>query len=317
MINPSEMKLIQLIVTHKCPYRCSNCSQMIGHHKKPFEMTLDEIENGLSTLVDYPGHIGIFGGEPTMHPDFEGICKLLKKYVPVKARRELWTMGHNWKKYKSLIKETFYDELIAYNEHWEYQPCFHQPLQVAIKEVIPDSIIMWKIIENCWVQQRWSAAITPKGAFFCEVAASRAHIFDWDVGVKVKEGWWKKSLGDFTHQIHRACPKCSACLPMPMIPNDKQEYDDVSEKLLNSLVEARSPKVQSGKVECFDIGKLQEYLSGHDFKPITDDYWNRGGFVDFPDWKPWNYREVKKHGPENKHNNTNEKQTKTTNTKSS
>lgn len=317
MIDVRYHKCIQIVVTQRCPHRCSNCSQLIGHHKNPFVMTLDQIENALQTLVDYPGHIGMFGGEPTTHPQFPEICELYRKYVPVKARRELWTAGFAWDKYKDIIHDTFYPEQIAYNEHWEYQPCFHQPLQVGIGEVVEDSITRDRIVQNCWVQLRWSSAITPKGAFFCEVAAARTHIFDWDIGIPVKKGWWKRPIGDFQSQISRCCKKCSACIPMPMIPNDKQEWDDVSPKVYKHLKEAGSPKLKKGKCKVFDIESLKEYLTGHNFKPENENYRLRGGFKDFPDWHPWNYRSFddKAHGPheenkdgQSKHHNSDTKQ---------
>jgi hypothetical protein len=276
-------------------------------------MSLGEIENGLQTLRDYPGHVGLMGGEPTMHPKFAEICKLYQKYVPVKARRELWTAGYKWKEYKDLIHETFYPELIAYNEHLETQPCWHQPLQIAINRVIEDSIIRYKVIDNCWVQQRWSASITPMGAYFCEVAAARAAVFGNPKGLPVIKDWWKKGLSYYQYQKMALCNLCSACLPMPLIANDNQEWDDVSENNYKRLKEAGSPKLKQGKCKVYDVEQLKEYYKGHKFEP-QDDYEKRGGFKDFPDWEPWNYRalENKAHGPKeavNQHPASDHKQT--------
>lgn len=296
MINVDKMMLIQLEVTNACPYRCSHCSRLIGHHKKPFFMTLEEVEKGLQSLEGYNGHIGIMGGEPLLHWQFEEICKLMQAYVPVKARRELWTAGYKWDNHKDIINETFYPELVAYNEHEEYQPCWHQPLQIAIQEVIKDEDLMWKIISNCWVQQRWSASITPKGAYFCEVVAARAHLFGTPEGLPVEKGWWRRPLSDYMYQIKELCPQCSACLPMEIQPNDKQEWDDVSQGMFNRLIEIESPKCAKNKCRIFDIEGLREYYKGHTFEP-NDDYLTRGGFKDFPEWTPWHYRDTKKHSP--------------------
>jgi hypothetical protein len=270
-------------------------------------MTLEEVENALKSLVDYPGHIGIFGGEPTIHPHFAEICKLLQKYVPVKARRELWTMGKDWGKHESIIRETFYDELIAYNEHEEGQPCWHQPNSIAPKEVFDGKVtldveqdhdLMWKIINNCWVQQRWSAAITPDGAFFCEVAAAKARIFGLK-GIRVKPGWWREPHTTWDSMKSEICTTCSMCLPMEMIPNDKQEYDDVSPLYLKKLEKVGSPWAKAGKCKAVDVYKLAQYYRSHDFIPETE-YLKRGYFKDFPDWTPNVYRpyEEKKHTPQ-------------------
>jgi len=268
-------------------------------------MPLDEVENALKTIQDAPAHAGLFGGEPTMHPQFEEICKLYQKYIPVKARRGLWTAGYKWKKYKKIIHETFYPEQIAYNEHQKYQPCWHQPIHIAIEDVIEDPFLQRRIIDNCWVQNRWSACITTMGAYFCEVAAGRAMALDRTPqmitvsnmtetihnyqrkGLPVEKGWWKRPLSDYKYQIRELCSKCSACLPMPMRPNDKQKWDDCSAGTCHLL---------RGRRKIFDIDKLKKYYEGHTFEP-EDDYLLRGGFKDFPDWHPWRYRDIKAHEP--------------------
>lgn len=318
MINPAEMKLIQIEVTNACNHRCCHCSRLVGHHAKPFTMSLDDIENGLQTLVDYPGHVGIMGGEPTLHPEFPKICELMKKYVPVKARRELWTAGYKWKEYKDIIHDTFYPELIAYNEHWEEQPCWHQPLQIAADEVFngnvtgqleTDQELMWRVIDNCWIQKRWSASITPYGAYFCEVAAARAIMMGGTPpGVKVRKDWWKEPLQTYSAIIGPLCKKCSACLPMPMRNNDKQEYDDVSPENLKILKCVNSPKCKKGNCKVANLAEIRQFYKGHPFIPQTN-YFLRGGFEDFPDWTPWNYRLSKEHGPKEKQNETDTKKT--------
>lgn len=298
MISVAHQKLIQITVTHKCPFDCCHCSQLVPHQPKPFTMLLEQVEKALQSLVDFPGHVGIFGGEPLLHPQFDEICKLMQVYQPVKARRELWTMGANWGKHKGIIEETFYKELIAYNDHKDNQPCFHQPLQIAIEEVINNEELKQGIISNCWVQQRWSASITPWGAYFCEVAAARAHLFGEPKGIPIEKDWWKRPLKDYSHQIKALCNKCSACLPMPMKPNDKQEWDDVSPGMHNLLMALDSPKCKKGNCKIYNLDELRRYYKNHTFEPETD-YWLRGGFKDFPEWKPWNYREFKRHEPDN------------------
>jgi len=309
MIRPAEMKLIQIVVNNICENDCSNCSQMVGHicKSRKYNMGLEQVENALRSLEDYPGHIGIFGGNPLLHPQFPEICKLLQKYVPVKARRELWCSKKNYEKHRSIIKETFYDELVAYNEHEEEQPCWHQPNMIAIKEVISDNVLRDKIIENCWVQLRWSAAITPMGAYFCEVASARANMLGGPEGLPVEPGWWKRPIEDFTYQKKALCHLCSMCLPMPMRANDSQEWDDISPGMKEVLKEVGSPRYKRGKCKVVDIEKLKKFLEGHTFEPETE-YRKRGYFKDFPDWTPNVYRPFseKKHSPDDVRRKRNE-----------
>ena len=309
MINPGEMKLIQILITNKCNMKCTHCSQMCPHQHDTFFMPLKEIEHALETLVDYPGHVGLFGGEPTLHPKFKEVLALLRKYVPVKARRELWTNGAHWAKYKGEIEKTFYKELIAYNEHEDTQPCWHQPNQIAAQEVFSgqvtgdckkDEALMWKVIDNCWVQNRWSAAITPMGGYFCEVAAARAHVLGGPRGITIRKGWWKEPLQTYSILKDTLCADCSMCLPMLMQANDKQGYDDVSAKMAQTLNKVGSPAAKDGKVKPFNVSMLQQFYQCREFEPETE-YTKRGGFKDFPEWTPWIYRsfEDKKHEPKN------------------
>lgn len=311
---PSESFVIQIEITNFCSLGCSHCSRLIGHHKTPFFMSLEQVETAFKSLEGFNGHWGLMGGEPTAHPKFTEICKLLQKYQYVKARRELWTNGYSWDKYKEVIEDTFYPELISYNDHSEDQPCWHQPLQIAIDEVFngsftigkfdeatdrkkADEDLLWKIVNNCWIQQRWSPSITPMGAYFCETAAARAMLFGSPKGIPVESGWWKRPQQDWEYQ-RELCLKCSACLPMPMIPNDKQDWDDISPGMFKRLSKIDSPKCANGLCHIADIEGLRAYYKNHKFEP-NPEYRERGSFIDFPDWKPWRYRAAEdiKHSP--------------------
>ena len=162
--------VIQIEITNACNLSCANCSRLVGHHKKPFFMTLDEVRNAIKSLDGYKGKIGLMGGEPTLHPEFSEICDIYQEMVPDKRRRALWTDGFKWDQYKNKINETFDDDMISYNDHSKPSEGWHQPVLVSINDVVKDKKKMWQLIDNCWVQIRWSASITPKGAFFCEIA---------------------------------------------------------------------------------------------------------------------------------------------------
>ena len=303
---PVEMSCIQVVVNNVCENDCAHCSQLIGHQSRHYQMALDYFERALASLQGHAGHCGIFGGNPLLHPQFPELCELLRKYQPVKARRELWCSGVNYDKYKAVIDETFYPELVAYNAHEDEQDCWHQPVLIAPDEVfvkanfdgIPDKDLMWHVIDNCWVNKRWSAAITPDGAFFCEVASALARLFGLTVGVPVEPGWWRRDEHDeyaWEFQQANICPLCSVCLPMPMVANDKQDYDDISGGNLDRIISS-SPRCIKGKYKIFNVDNLRNYYKGHTFEPETE-FEKRGWFKDFPMWKPNRYREVVKHAP--------------------
>ena len=104
-----KAKCIQVEITNFCNLRCPNCTRFIGHHQKPYFMSLEQVEIALQSLEGYKGKVGIMGGEPTMHNQFKEICLLYQEYLP-KERRGLWTNGLNWNKYEDIIRVNLAEE---------------------------------------------------------------------------------------------------------------------------------------------------------------------------------------------------------------
>jgi len=177
-------------------------------------MDISTIKKALDSLEGWPNRIGIIGGEPTFHPEFEEICFLLQKRND-KRKYGLWTIGgKKYEKYKKLINETF--GMIAYNEHNSKQRelCKHQPLTIAIQDVVEDTDYRNELIDKCWAQRTWCPSIGPKGGFFCEVAYAIDSILDGPGGYPVESGWWKKTPGEFADQVDRYCKYCGMPIPM-------------------------------------------------------------------------------------------------------
>lgn len=277
----ADNKVIQIEITNGCVLACANCTRHVGHHRKPFMMTLDEVSNAIRSLDGFPGRVGLMGGEPAMHPSFSEILAIYRDLLP-KDRREFWTTGWKWYGYLDEIRETFHDDLVHYNDHTQTTGK-HQPLLVAIEDVIPDAALREELIDDCWVQRQWSASITPKGAFFCEVAASLDHLFDGPGGWPVEPGWWRRIPSDYAEQRNFACNKCSAAIPMETRSDARggreQSIDVVSRGNLARLKMVGSPKIARGHYEIFD-----QTLEREDLK--------RDG------WKPSHFRDFVAHNPE-------------------
>jgi hypothetical protein len=211
-------------------------------------MDLKIIEKAVDSLEGFKGGIGITGGEPTLHPEFGTICELLQEKVP-SYRCTLATSGYKWNEYKNLIKNTF--KLgIYYNDHSDPVQK-HQPILIGIDEAVDDKQLMWRLIDNCWVQDDWCASITPKGAFFCEVAGSLDQVLDGDGGYPVVKDWWDKKPEEFRDQVRRYCPKCGGALPLER-PSDQEACDLVSRLNYERLASLGSPMVLEGKVQVFE-----------------------------------------------------------------
>lgn len=281
MIPIYRMKIIQIEITNACNISCSNCTRFVGHHRKPFFMDLETVARAIESLEGYQEQIGIMGGEPALHPQFPEICKLVREMIPERRKRQLWTNGYKWHEYKEIIDETFDRDLIIYNDHKDPEVGEHQPLLIAAEDVLEDRELMWRLIGNCWVQWRWAASITPKGGFFCEVAAAQDYLFEGPGGYPLEKGWWNKNPNEFVDQVKRYCPKCSAAIPMRGV-SSHAAYDVISAGNAGRLEEIGSPKYLKGN---FKIANLK--LTEEDIEQAV-----REG------WTPWSHRPYKQCGPD-------------------
>ncbi len=296
MKSPKDMRIIEIDITNACIHQCSNCTRFCGHHKKPFFMDLESVKRAIDSLEGFGGTIGIIGGEPTLHPQFEEIANYLASKFPknkgtdrqllhpqkdflktikdveaahsasyyngvrtsvrLKGPGLLSAMGNSYAKHYEVIQDVFKFQLL--NDH--INPMYHDPILVSRKELgIPDE--EWRVLrDNCWIQNQWSASITPKGAFFCEVAGTLDLLFDGPGGWEVEPNWWKREVSDFSDQLHW-CELCGmACETYTR--NAKDEIDDASPLLYEKLKEIGSKKLENGQINLIDIsaeGQIAEH----------------------------------------------------------
>ncbi len=263
MKSPKDMKIIQIDITNACPHTCSNCTRFCGHHGKTFFMDFEHFKQAVDSLEGYGGILGVIGGEPTLHPEFEKFCdyirekRLQEKVLAIREPVEdmqTYILDHMWHEdakaglWSSLVK-SYYKNFEVINDTFKTQllndhnnTCMHQALLMSRKELgIGDEEWIQKR-DACWIQNTWSATITPKGAFFCEVAGALDMLFDGPGGWKVEPGWWKREPKDFADQLHW-CEMCSGCLDVPQrISNDGR--DDVTPGIYEKLKAINSPKVK-------------------------------------------------------------------------
>jgi hypothetical protein len=266
------MKVIPIDITNACMFSCSNCTRFCGHQQKPTYMTFETFKQVVDSMVGFPGIVGIIGGEPTLHPEFERFIEYYASKIPETGPRSFFRLPvKSFTEYSKVLKyqrgrhRGLFTSLGAkYYEHFEliqdvfpYQSindhqnvCLHQALMITRKELgIPDQ--KWhELRDACWIQNVWSAGVTHKGAFFCEIAAHLDLLFDGPGGWPIEPGWWKRKPEDFGDQLGW-CEYCSAALPVPRV-DGRQERDIISPLMLEKLKAIDSPKVRKGKYILFD-----------------------------------------------------------------
>jgi hypothetical protein len=240
-------------------------------------MELEMIERIINSLDGFQGMIGLMGGEPTLHPEFAKICQIFQDKIP-RNRRGLWTSGHKWDYYKEVIEQTFPKEHIVYNEH-STDGGMHQPLLVAMKDVIKDKKFREELKDNCWAQRRWETySVTPQGAYFCEIAGAMDTLFnEGKNAISIEPGWWKNV--DFKKQ-YEICDSCGAPIPIGGV-SDRATFDLISQGNLKKLKQLGSPKVLSGNYALYNRKWDKEQIINKS-----------------QDWKPWNWRNFYANGPD-------------------
>jgi hypothetical protein len=225
--------VLQIWVTRACDKACFGCTQGSNLGGKPTRITTEQFETACVSLKDYFGVVGVFGGNPAVHPEFETLCEIMRKHIPYE-RRGLWCNKLHGK--GAAARATFNPGVSNLNVHldkeafaefrrdWPEAMPFgletdsrHSPPFVAMQDVIPDEAERWKLIASCDVNQFWSAMIcvfrSELRGFFCEVAGAQAMLHqnepDYpDLGLPVTPGWWNKPMADFADQARFHCHAC-------------------------------------------------------------------------------------------------------------
>jgi hypothetical protein len=243
---------IQIEITSFCPKNCANCTRFCHHYKKPWFMDLDTFKRAVDSMVGFKHMTGVMGGEPVLHPLFAEFCKYLNSKIPPE-QTGLWTCFPGGKEHLGpIIADTFGN--IFLNDHTRAD-ILHCPFLVAIEEVVLDIGDMWYMIDHCWAQHSWSASINPLGAYFCEIAASMAALFDDpETAWPIESAWWARGTTEYVAQMKKWCPRCGGALHKGLKWKCSNEIKDaVSPRNLELLKTIDSPKVSREEYEVSDL----------------------------------------------------------------
>lgn len=238
--------IVQIMVTRACDLSCHHCTQGSNLGGKPVVMTPDEFDRACASLEGYWGVVGMFGGNPAMHPQFETLCEIMRGRFPFE-QRGIWCNNPRGK--AGVMRVTFNPAHSNLNVHldsgahaefardWpECQPYLkgldrdseHGSPWVALRDVVPDEAERWRLIGDCDINKYWSAlvgVVPTRGlrAYFCEIAYTQAAMHataddaaDWpDTGLPVEPGWWRRPIADFEAQVRLHCHACGIPLRRP------------------------------------------------------------------------------------------------------
>jgi hypothetical protein len=190
--------VVQIHVTRACDLSCFNCTQGSNLAGKPVMITPEQFEEACISLKGYPGVVGMFGGNPVLHPQFDELCRIMRKHIPYR-QRGLWC--NNLRGKAAIARITFnpmysnlnvhvqrepYEEMVRYWPEAAHvvkglDPAWpeaagrtedvvgdarHSPPWVAMRDLdrLPGGLEnteenRWRLIGECDVNQFWSAMI--------------------------------------------------------------------------------------------------------------------------------------------------------------
>jgi organic radical activating enzyme len=106
-------KLATITVTNVCTNNCGGCNQLCGKFDKTWFISPTTFEKSIKSLIEYSKEnwvrpdfpsinkfFCIFGGEPTIHPDWETLLKIMQTYEEYPF--VIYTNGYSFKNLQSL-----------------------------------------------------------------------------------------------------------------------------------------------------------------------------------------------------------------------
>jgi hypothetical protein len=287
---PLDSHLIRILVTQNCPKSCSNCQDLAPYAPKDHFMGLDRFAQSVDSLRKWmrPGRVlGVAGGEPTLHPEFEELSLSLQEQLNLPNRTNsrtpiadlndlalgrlmerdgvvgLWTsLGEGFYRHY----ETILDVYGHVNIETHGSGKRHQAVMIDRGDygaVTGQSDEQWLANRDaCPTQRAFGPAINDRGAYFCGVAASLDRLLFAGAHAWAPEhDWWKRKVKDFDRQL-TLCDYCALAQSVPA------QVDKLERDILGRSAQARlAPLAPTQKYELFSpIHRVgSQVLNDHPF----------------------------------------------------
>lgn len=205
-----------IVITNVCNLNCGGCCQLVGHFTKEqlWFIDLQELERDIKLLKQHPSlcnqPITIFGGEPTLHPQWDEIVKLLKSHAPT----VFWINSNGRLGHKRYQKE---DNLVWWVDLHPDSQLFVQTLYAAEDALkLPNDMAYWeKAQKDCCMWKGCQCSVYNGKAYFCETAAALDWLFN-----NGKNGWemeegknpFQRTKEEIDEQARHLCKRCGWCV---------------------------------------------------------------------------------------------------------
>lgn len=237
------------MITNICNLTCGGCHQFCGHFSKEklWYSDLKEIDRCIQYLKPYNKLIQIFGGEPTIHPQWKEILDLLLSYTDIHFR--VSTNGlHGHKPNDKLNNVEFMVDIKGFSKEDDEQRVFLPTLVAPIDITNKEPEYYWKKAQrDCPTWKECSSSIYKGKAYFCEIAAAMDHLFgNGENGWEIQEGKnpMDRTTEEINSQAEKFCYRCAWCMDseierqkitLPSCASKTNQFDSPRKHLLNII----------------------------------------------------------------------------------
>src|SRR5579862_4022954 len=143
---------------------CFGCTQGSNLAGRPSFMPVEMFDVACASLRGYFGVVGVFGGNPAMHPEFPAICEVMRRHFPME-QCGLWCNDIMSEEKAVAARATFNPRYSNLNVHlsqqahddfmrwWPesrpfglHQDSRHSPPFVAMRDVVASEAERWELI---------------------------------------------------------------------------------------------------------------------------------------------------------------------------
>lgn len=214
-------KKVNILATNVCNLDCGGCHQLCGYVPKDklFFVELDDLEFMVDHIINNSqlNQIGIFGGEPTLHPQYDEMIDMLSRK---NCLFEIYTNGrtlpHIDARYST--HKTDYENIVMLVDPKKEKLSF-LATWVASKDVFKKDDPYWYwdnlVQKHCHMWKNCRTVLWNRHAYACEVFATLDILSGENHGWPMIEGEnvFEKTPAEVREQASHFCYRCGWCVP--------------------------------------------------------------------------------------------------------
>jgi len=209
----TNLNYLEIDITYDCNLKCISCNRSSTQAPTKEYMSIKQIENFINESIEIKKKwkfINILGGEPTLHPDFEQIIRLIYhdyifKFSP-DTILQITSNGFTEKSRKLLDKiEKSYKNIVidrasfkTSNKIEYFTPFNNAPIDNEESKNCDFS-------KACWVTSYCGVGLNKYGYYPCGVAAGIDRVMGFDKGIKSLKEVTPKKMKELLNTFCRYC----------------------------------------------------------------------------------------------------------------